>query len=70
MLIGFADAQGEEASNLALSRERAQSVASALAARGIAVPVVRWFGEEQPVGDNSTVAGRERNRRVEVWVTK
>jgi outer membrane protein OmpA-like peptidoglycan-associated protein len=26
------------------------------------------FGQEMPVADNNTPDGRERNRRVEVWV--
>jgi phosphate transport system substrate-binding protein len=70
ILIGFADAQGQTARNLDLSRQRAEAVGSALSARRIRPQVVRWFGEEQPVGDNATVSGRERNRRVEVWTTR
>ena len=70
ILIGFADTQGLTAKNLELSRQRAEAVASALIARQIKPQIVRWFGEEQPVGDNATVAGRERNRRVEVWTTR
>lgn len=70
ILIGFADAQGQKDKNLTLSKQRAESVASALLAQKIAPSSVRWFGDEQPVGDNATVTGRERNRRVEVWTTK
>lgn len=70
ILIGFADTQGQTARNFELSKERAEAVASALNAKQVQPQIVRWFGEEQPVGDNATVAGRERNRRVEVWTTQ
>ncbi len=70
ILIGFADTQGETSKNLDLSKQRAEAVATALSSKQIRPQLVRWFGEEQPVGDNATVSGRERNRRVEVWTTR
>ncbi len=70
ILIGFADAEGQKGKNLILSKQRAESVASALLAQNVTPSLVRWFGDEQPVGDNATATGRERNRRVEVWTTK
>jgi phosphate transport system substrate-binding protein len=68
MLIGFADTQGHTVDNVKLSEQRAVSVASALRAMHVEPGVVRWFGEEQPIGNNATAAGRERNRRVEAWI--
>jgi phosphate transport system substrate-binding protein len=68
VLIGFADAQGSYPANLALSLERAGTVRSALRALGIEEVEVEGFGSEIPVADNDTDAGREHNRRVEVWM--
>lgn len=70
VLIGFADNVGDPASNVALSKDRANSVASALKTRGIAPGRITGFGAENPVATNDTPEGRERNRRVEVWVIR
>jgi len=67
VLMGFADSTGGAASNLQLSRERAQSIAAALAARGVAVADVIGFGSALPLATNDTQQGRQRNRRVEIW---
>lgn len=68
ILVGFADGQGHYDSNLALSRERAGAVRAALGTLGIHDVEVHAFGEEIPVADNAVPAGRDRNRRVEVWL--
>jgi outer membrane protein OmpA-like peptidoglycan-associated protein len=72
MLGGFADNTGSAESNLALSRERAESVKSALVSRGIASDrlTTRGFGEDAAWGDNSTDAERAANRRVCLQVTQ
>lgn len=69
LLIGFADAQGSGDSNLELSRRRASSVERELQSEGIK-PAVDGFGEELPVASNDTEEGREKNRRVEVWLRR
>lgn len=68
LLAGFADGLGASANNLQLSLDRAKVIASALQARGIDVLEVKGFGSAIPVSSNDTPAGRERNRRVEVWL--
>jgi phosphate transport system substrate-binding protein len=70
VLIGFADNVGDPASNVVLSKERAKAVAAALKTRGITPGRITGFGAENPVASNATPEGRERNRRVEVWVTR
>jgi phosphate transport system substrate-binding protein len=68
LLLGFSDASGHANDNLELSRQRAQTVARELQARGIAPRLVAGFGAENAVATNDTLTGRERNRRVEVWI--
>jgi len=63
---GYTDSTGDAAYNQRLSQRRAQAVADALSARGIA-PVrmtIIGYGENYPVASNATRSGRQRNRRV------
>jgi phosphate transport system substrate-binding protein len=68
LLLGFADGTGDASKNLALSKDRAHAVAVQLESRGIKPAVVTGFGKELPVASNETQEGREKNRRVEVWL--
>lgn len=70
LLIGFADSIGNPQQNLELSRERANAVAGEFKARGIKTSEVVAFGSELPVASNATPEGRDRNRRVEVWLRR
>ncbi|GAA0791431.1 substrate-binding domain-containing protein [Marinobacterium sediminicola] len=67
-LIGFSDSTGDPEHNRSLSLQRAQIVRDQLLARGINVADVQGLGALAPVASNATATGRERNRRVEVWV--
>ena len=72
VLLGFADAQGPFAGNLRLSRERAEEVRRALVEVGGVAPgaiVAKGYSELLPVACNGDDAGREKNRRVEAWLT-
>jgi outer membrane protein OmpA-like peptidoglycan-associated protein len=68
MIEGHADSRGSDAYNEALSQRRAQSVADALAMRGIAQDSLRTRGRGKafPVASNDTPEGRQQNRRVEI----
>ncbi len=68
-VLGFADAQGKREPNIVLSLARAEQVVKALAQRGIAGITVRGFGPDLPVASNGNAEGRQRNRRVEIWVS-
>lgn len=68
VLAGFTDSQGPRAGNVALSQQRAQIVADELRRRGVTTQSVLGFGPEMPVANNETDDGREKNRRVEVWL--
>lgn len=65
---GHTDSRGDAAMNLALSQDRAQSVADYLVDQGIdSLTVhVQGFGETRPIATNDTVDGRQRNRRIEL----
>lgn len=55
--------------NLDLSQQRAQAVTNYLLSAGVSSNQIRsttGFGEANPVADNSTAAGKAKNRRVEV----
>ena len=57
--------------NKALSLDRAISVSTYLQALGVSaaqIKSVEGLGEANPVADNSTAAGKEQNRRVEVYM--
>jgi phosphate transport system substrate-binding protein len=68
ILVGFSDSVGAYESNLAVSRRRAEAVAEKLQARGVRNVIVLAAGEESAVEPNESRVGRERNRRVEIWL--
>ena len=70
-VIGHTDSEGSELSNMLLSLRRANAVADRLEDLGVETGLLRIeaYGEEMPVGDNTTLDGRIANRRIEVVVT-
>lgn len=68
LLLGFADNMGNLRINQRLSGERAQIIAHEFATRGIQPATVTGFGSILPVAGNDTAEGRDKNRRVEVWI--
>jgi len=70
LIEGHTDSRGTEASNMALSKSRAESVQAFLVSR--AVPSERMtavgLGPSRPVADNASAEGRANNRRVEIVV--
>lgn len=76
---GYTDNQGWKNStaeqsaqkNLILSQQRAESVKNYLTSQGVSYNQfknVTGYGEQNPVADNSTKAGQQANRRVEVYL--
>jgi outer membrane protein OmpA-like peptidoglycan-associated protein len=66
-ISGHTDNSGSAVVNAWLSTERAWAVVYYIVKKGIdrARLTYRGYGPDQPVADNSTEAGRSRNRRVE-----
>jgi outer membrane protein OmpA-like peptidoglycan-associated protein len=67
---GHTDNKGKPEANKDLSQRRAKSVVKYLVGKGVddARLAAEGYGEERPVADNDTSAGREKNRRVEFKV--
>ncbi|WP_112309405.1 OmpA family protein [Pseudogemmobacter bohemicus] len=68
LIVGHTDGKGAFDYNLSLSQRRAQAVADALAAQGIAADRITPAGAGMvaPVATNRTEEGRAKNRRVEI----
>ncbi len=70
-VLGYTDSTGNDGINLPLSQNRAQAVHDYLTSCGVAASQfknVTGYGSANPVADNTTVAGRQQNRRVEVYL--
>jgi phosphate transport system substrate-binding protein len=71
MLFGFTDDTGvTKEVDQAVSLNRARIVERLFIQRGVKPAVVQGFGSDLPVAPNDTAEGREKNRRVEVWIQK
>jgi OOP family OmpA-OmpF porin len=69
---GHTDADGSDSYNKDLSQKRADSVKTYLVEAGVdeAILDAVGYGEEKPIADNDTEAGKEKNRRVEFNIVK
>lgn len=67
---GHTDSSGDKVYNKDLSEHRAQAVASYLISKGISGLRVTsmGYGDNKPIGDNSTPMGRQLNRRTEIKI--
>ncbi len=64
---GHTDNVGDKAKNQILSQERAKAVEAYVEKKGIDTKRIEsiGFGDTKPIGDNSTDAGKQLNRRIE-----
>ncbi len=71
LVEGHTDSTGSKIYNQKLSEERANAVRTALLDMGINSDRIatRGYGEEFPVADNGTAAGRQLNRRIEIIIS-
>ena len=70
LIVGHTDSVGTDKYNNSLSARRAASAATYLVSRGVSSSRLRSTGrgETEPVASNSSEAGRQKNRRVEVAI--
>lgn len=68
---GHTDSTGSDELNQTLSEQRADTVRGYLVQQGLASDAItaKGFGKTSPVADNTTAAGRQKNRRVELVVS-
>jgi len=71
-IIGHTDNVGSDEANQILSEKRAASVRNYLIKKGISAERIKSSGEGpfEPVADNDSDAGRKKNRRTEIRITK
>ena len=69
MIAGHTDAVGSSDYNQGLSDRRAESAARYLAGQGVSRHIATaGLGEREPVASNTTEAGRQQNRRIEIAI--
>ena len=71
-IVGHTDSSGTDAINNPLSVNRAASVRDYVVGHGVDTQriAIDGRGSHEPIADNSTDAGRVKNRRVEIFVTE
>ena len=71
LVEGHTDDVGTDEYNFSLSQRRAEAVSNYLRNSGIPSSrlITKWYGESQPIRDNSNAATRALNRRVEFVIT-
>lgn len=70
LVFGFSDSLGNPASHPRVSLLRAQRVAGEFKRYGIVPAVVKGMGSARPIAGDDTEEGRNRNRRVELWLKR
>jgi len=70
-VVGHTDSTGDYKANVALSRARAETVGKYLISQGVKSGRIHnsGVGPDEPIANNSSAAGREQNRRVEITLT-
>jgi outer membrane protein OmpA-like peptidoglycan-associated protein len=71
LVVGHTDSTGSAEYNETLSKNRANAVTSFFTdTRGLGSSrfTTNWYGEEQPIADNTTAEGRAKNRRVNMAI--
>ena len=67
-VAGYTDRVGDAKRNQNLSVQRSQAVIKYLTGKGVAAAqlTAKGYGPENPIADNTTPEGRQKNRRIEL----
>ncbi|MBE0423540.1 MAG: OmpA family protein [Lutibacter sp.] len=71
LVVGHTDSSGPADYNMTLSEKRAYAVTNYFVQnKGLSSSrfTTTWFGEDEPIANNSTVEGRAKNRRVNIAI--
>ncbi|MBE9561711.1 MAG: OmpA family protein [Proteobacteria bacterium] len=70
LIGGYTDNRGNNKYNLGLSQRRADEVRFSLMQNHVASNRIQsqGFGKNQPIANNSSISGRQQNRRVEITI--
>jgi outer membrane protein OmpA-like peptidoglycan-associated protein len=70
VIVGHTDSSGDDSYNLRLSERRAQSASTYMISQGLPASRIQTVGrgEYEPIAENTTDAGRQKNRRIEVAI--
>ena len=71
-IVGHTDSTGSDSINNPLSVDRAEAARDYLVSRGVARNRIATDGRgaREPIADNNTQQGRDKNRRVEIYVAE
>lgn len=71
-IVGYTDNIGSDESNIYLGKQRAKRIKNVLIRKGVAANRIKIDskGAKNPIGDNNTKQGRQKNRRVEMTLIK
>ncbi len=69
-IAGHTDSVGDPKRNQDLSTLRAQAVAKYLTEKGVPIERItaKGYGQDKPIADNTTSVGKQKNRRVELYL--
>jgi outer membrane protein OmpA-like peptidoglycan-associated protein len=72
LIVGHTDNSGIPEKNFKLSVDRAESVKTYLTSKGVNESrlTATGFGQDQPISDNTSAAGKAKNRRVEFKISQ
>lgn len=71
-IVGHTDDKGLDSTNLILSYQRARDVQTYMVAKGVPITKIKieGKGEKEPIVPDTTLEGRNKNRRVEILFNK